>query len=263
MERMSEPTSLRALLAARKPLIGCALDSAWPAFTELAGLRGFDVVWGDLEHINTNPREAENFCRSAVAGGAIPLLRIAGQTRSDIMRALDAGARIVVVPMVNTPEQAREVARWGKFPPVGERGFHGATRGMKYGIGEKLPNMAWANHENLLLVQIESAEAVDRCAEIIATEGIDGGLVGPADMSISMGKPLAFDDTEVQAAFRRSLRAIRAAGKLSATAVMHPGLMRIAVEEGVNILVCAVDTVGLDDYFQSRLEAARRIVDGA
>src|SRR5262245_46269188 len=93
------------------PLFGCAIESALPAWAELAGMIGYDVVWADMEHLGVTFREAEDFCRAVKAGGAWPLLRIRSHQRTDVLHALEAGARLVVVPMVDSAAEASAIVQ--------------------------------------------------------------------------------------------------------------------------------------------------------
>ena len=222
-------------------LLGCCIDSASPAIAEMAGMLGFDFVWADLEHLSVDRAQAENFCRGAKASGALSLLRVPGAERDHILHAMEAGANLVVVPMVESPETAETIVKHGKYAPLGMRGFNGSSRGIHYGIGDKLAMMARANEQTHLFVQIETMAAVQRCAEIVSVPGISGGLVGPADLTVSMGKPLAFDDPEVLAVFRNVIRTIRDCGKLAAAVAPHPSLVGAGLEQGLEMIVCALE----------------------
>lgn len=247
---MQPISELHRRIAEKQVLVGAGIDSASPAMAEMAGMLGYDLVWGDLEHSAATSREAELFCMGAAAGGAWPLLRIQGLARTHILRALEAGARLVVAPMVESPEQAREFVEHGKYRPLGNRGFNGSARGLRYGIGDKLETMRWANRETHLFVQIETPAAVTRAAEIVGVDGITGGLVGPADLSVAAGKPLAFDDPEVLDLFSRAIRGIRSTGKIAAAAAGHPALINAARAAGIQILVCAGEWPGVRADFQ-------------
>lgn len=254
---------LQELIQRKGVLWGFAVDSASPTVAEMAGMIGYDILWVDLEHGNVGPREAELFCVGAKAGGGLPLLRIQSADRTHVLHALEAGARLVVVPMVNNPETARQIVEHGKYAPCGNRGFHGGMRGLRFGIGDKLEAMQWADRETALFVQIETVEAVNRCADIVAVEGIAGALVGPADLSVSMGKPLAFDDPEVLTLLRQALIEIRAAGKIAATVASHPALLRVALDAGVQIVICASETSSLRTQLEQQLREATALLRSA
>jgi 4-hydroxy-2-oxoheptanedioate aldolase len=251
--QMNQNKDLHELIQEHSVLLGCCIDSASPGIAELAGMLGFHFVWGDLEHLSVDLALAENFCRGADAGGALPMLRIAGANREHVLHALEAGARIVVVPMVESAATAKTIVQHGKYAPEGMRGVNGSSRGLRYGIGDKLRTMQWANEQTHLFVQIETVEGARRCSEIVATEGISGGLVGPADLSVTMGKPLAFEDPEVIALFRQSIRAIRREGKIAAAVAAHPVLLEVGLEEGLQVVVCAWETGGLRTIWERTL----------
>ena len=241
----NEPPQLDTLIARRKVLIGCACDSVSPVAAELAGMMGFDLVWADLEHGPADWRDAQVFCQAAKAGGALSLLRIQSADRNHILHALDSGANIVVVPMVDSRQTAQEVVQHGKYHPLGRRGFAGSPRGLGYGVAaDKQELLRRTNAETHLFVQIETAAALERCEEIVAVEGLTGALVGPADLSFSLGRPLDFN-AEFVGKFAAAIRTIRAQGKIAATATAHPDLVAAALEAGVQILVCASEIISL------------------
>jgi 2-keto-3-deoxy-L-rhamnonate aldolase RhmA len=226
-------------------LIGCACDSVAPNAAELAGIVGFDAVWADLEHGPAGWRDAQVFAQAAKAGGAMTILRIQSADRNHILHALDVGADVVVVPMVESRATAEEVVRHGKYAPLGQRGFAGSPRGLGYGCADdKMEMIRRANRETHLFVQIETAAALERCEEIVSVEGLSGALVGPADLSFSLGRPLDFGPDFVKK-FSAAVRTIRAHGKLAATATAHPDLVAASLESGIQILVCASEVVSL------------------
>src|SRR5215813_11561914 len=101
---------------------------------EMAARVGFETVLIELEHSPSSWNQAEAMCAAIEAAGAVPTIRVANWERPNVLIALEVGARIIVVPMVNTAEQAREVVRHGKFPPIGERGYNARTRGVGFGL---------------------------------------------------------------------------------------------------------------------------------
>jgi len=253
-------SKLDRLLEEKQALLGCAIDSASPAAAEMVGMLGYDIVWADLEHCGVGLERAEEFCRAAKAGGAMPLLRIPDASRFHVLHALEAGARLIVVPMIEDPDTAREIVVHGKYPPFGKRGFNGSSRGLRYGIGEKRHLLAEADRETYLFVQIETVEGVRRCSEIMSVEGIAGGLVGPADLSLSLGRPFEFDNPAFLSAFVESIRGIRSAGKIAATASGSRDLLQIAFNHGLQIAICASEIAALRNHFEKTLSAMRNLV---
>ena len=120
-----------------------------------------------------------------------------------------------------------------------------STRGLRYGIGDPATNLEWANRETHLFPQIETMAGFRRCKEIVDVEGISGGVIGPADLSISMGKPLQFDHPDVIEAVCSAIRQIRALGKIAISVNGHPVLAKASIEAGAQISVCATERVSL------------------
>ena len=116
-------------------LKGIALYSNSMRIAELCGLMGFDLVWLELEHGQIGYQELEQLCMAIENAGAISVVRVQDTQRTHILRPLEAGARVIIVPMVNTADQAREIVRHGKFPPLGERGVNSRMRSHAYGLG--------------------------------------------------------------------------------------------------------------------------------
>jgi 4-hydroxy-2-oxoheptanedioate aldolase len=240
-----ETSQLHNLLRQRNVLLACACDSVAPVAAELAGLLGFDAVWGDLEHGPADWRDAQVFCQAAKAGGALTILRVQSADRNHVLHALDVGANAVVVPMVESRATAQEIVQHGKYAPLGRRGFAGSPRGVGYGIEpDKMELIRRANRETHLFVQIETATALERCADIVSVDGLTGALVGPADLSFSLGRPLDFNAEFIEK-FAAAVRTIRAQGKIAATATAHPGLIDAGIEAGLQIIVCASEIISL------------------
>src|SRR4051812_41004552 len=144
----------------RRILRGAAIYSGAPRIAELAARIGFDTVWVEMEHGPTDYLLAEHLCMAAEAAGAIPTLRVSDGQRHHVLRALEVGARIVVVPMVQTADQAKQIVEYGKFPPIGSRGYNMRSRGVNYGLGDKAALFAQANARTHLFAQIETLQSV-------------------------------------------------------------------------------------------------------
>ena len=257
----SDSSQLHALIRDKKVLLGCGCDSVSPVAAELAGMLGFDAVWADLEHGPADWRDAQIFCQAAKAGGALTILRVQSGARNHVLHALDIGANIVVVPMIESPEQAQAVVQHGKYAPIGKRGFAGSPRGLEYGIeSDKVALIRRLNRETHLFVQIETATALERCEEIVSMDGLSGALVGPADLSFSLGKPLDFNAGFIEK-FAAAVRTIRAQGKIAATATAHAGLIDAGIDAGLQILICASEVVSLRADWSRILREMRGKID--
>jgi len=226
---------------------------------ELIGLvGGYGFVWVEIEHSSPGWETVENLCRAAELRGLWPLLRVPSGERQSVLRALEAGGRIIVTPMIDTPEDARLVAEYGKFPPLGRRGFNLGSRGMKYGMGGSIEErLAAANDDTVLLVQIETVKAVENAEAIIATPGIDGILVGPGDLSASMGIPGQWDNPELMAACVRVLETAKRQGKITATVCPTPEMAKRWQEIGVNLLCVGSDVGLLRGALKAKLQELR------
>jgi len=257
---MTTNSELHDRIQAKKLLLGVGIESMHPPTVELAGMVGFDLAWGDLEHGTGSPHQAELFCIAAKAGGMLPILRIPFAERPFIMLGLEAGARLLSIPMVESAETASKIVTFGKYKPVGNRGFAMSTRGLRYGLGDPAANTEWANRETHLFPQIETMEGLRHCKEIVGVEGISGGVIGPADLSISMGKPLKFDHPDLIEAVCSAIRQIRALGKIAISVTGHPVLAKASIEAGAQISVCAAERGSLRTHWAQAIKDMRALV---
>lgn len=250
-----EPDIFQSASGTPRRLHGVAIYSNAPALAELAGQMGFDVVWVDLEHGASDFARAEALCHAIEAGGAAPVLRVSSSERWHVLRALEIGARIVVVPMVNTAEQGREIVRHGKFPPVGERGFNLRSRGVEYGLKEVRATFEHANAATHLFAQIEVKEAVEHVDEILAVEGISGIFIGPGDLSVSLGVPGEFDDRAVIDVSVRCIGQARERGLHAGILAPAGRLLDAALAAGCDLCICGGDVPDLIAAWRTRLAA--------
>jgi len=146
---------------------------------------GVDFLWIDLEHRPYGPHEVRwipILCRQA---GCVPMIRVPGLDSSWIKKALDIGASMVMIPQINTADEAKRAVEYAKYPPVGSRGISpGWTAFMDITWDEYLPA---ANDETGVIVQIESPMGIKNLDAIAAVEGVDVVFAGPADLSASLG----------------------------------------------------------------------------
>lgn len=163
-----------------------------PAIAEIMSKSGFDWLAIDLEHSVISISEAEDLIRVISLSGITPLVRLTSNDRHQIKRVMDAGSHGVIVPMVNTAEEAKKAVEAVHYPPEGRRGV-GLARAQGYGTNLE-SYMKWLKDESIIIVQIEDIRAVDNLEEIFSVTNIDGYIIGPYDLSASMGIPGEFDN---------------------------------------------------------------------
>jgi len=184
-------------LKQRELLLGTMLSLPSPEVAEIISRCGFDWLFLDGEH---SPASILDWQRAmqAVSGRSACLLRVPSNTEACIKKALDIGADGVIVPMINSAEQARDAVAWSHYPPGGSRGV---GPGRASGYGRNLADyIRRANEEIAVVLQIEHIDAVNNIDAIADVAGVDAFFIGPSDLSASMGKNGHLEDTDVRAA---------------------------------------------------------------
>lgn len=177
---------------------------------ELVALAGFDFVVIDLEHSAMNLETAYHHIGVALLTGVAPIVRIPSLDAGIVQRVLDAGAEGIMVPHVDTVEQAEAAAAAVRFPPHGTRGVGGTSRAGAWGALPRAEYLRYGNEEVVLIPQIESAEAARNAGAIARVTGVDALLIGAADLSTSEGT--TEDDPDVVALIAAAIAATKAVG---------------------------------------------------
>jgi 2-keto-3-deoxy-L-rhamnonate aldolase RhmA len=243
-------------------LRGAAIYSGAPRLAELAARLGFETVWIEMEHGPTDLPLAEHICMAAEASGAVPTVRVPDGQRHHVLRALEIGARIVVVPMVQTAEQARQIVEFGKFPPIGARGYNMRSRGVNYGLGEKVVIFAEANARTHLFAQVETMQSVENLDAICAVEGLSGVFVGPGDLSVSAGVMGDLDGDRMVAIVTDCIRRARAAGRHAGILVPPGRMLNAAIDAGCDLVFCCGDVSDLSVSWKRLLASVPSKVAG-
>jgi len=208
-----------------------------PMIVELIGHIGFDFALVDAEHGPAEVESCEHMVRAADSVGVPIFIRVAMNIRQNILRYLDIGAQGVQLPMVNTRAEAEAVVQAVKYPPQGRRGL-AAMRAADYGLKMSLKDYTMiANQETLVIIQIETMEAVKNLNDILAVEDIDVFFIGPTDLSASMGYTGQANHPEVQATIEKLVREIRAAGRVAGTVAYDNEALAKAKERGFQYIV--------------------------
>jgi 2-dehydro-3-deoxyglucarate aldolase/4-hydroxy-2-oxoheptanedioate aldolase len=246
----------RARLRGGEVLHGTILSLAAPEAADLLAGAGFDWLFVDAEHGVMEPRDVLLLLQ-AVAGRCAALVRVPALDEAWIKRALDAGADGIIVPQVSTAAEAERVVRFAHYPPRGTRGF-GTARANRYGMS-LAGQLDRAAATVTVVVQAETAGAVEQIESIAAVPGIDAVFVGPFDLSTSLGYPGEVDHPAVRVAIGRVASACTAAGvRIGIFAARAEGL-RGRVAEGFTLLAAGVDTLLLGAAAEGLLLEARRL----
>ena len=221
---MFRPNALKKRLLSGQKAIGCWTVLGSPPVIELLALCGFDYLLLDQEHGFGEP---SSLLHSLQAMSASPnctgVVRVPSNDANYLKRVLDAGAEGVMVPNVETAEDARAVVAACRYPPAGRRGSAlGSARASNYGIDAPAYRKAAAD-ELLIVCQIESPKAVENIDAIAAVEGVDVLFIGPHDLSGTVGQLGDLKHPEVAKLIARAEDAIRRSGKPMGT-VPHPGV---------------------------------------
>lgn len=203
----------KAKLTAGQTVLGCFFKYSEPTLAEYIAMQGWDFLIFDAEHGSLQPRDVEGLCRAAELRGVTPITRATTNQAHIILRFLDAGSHGVHVPWVNTAEGVEAAVRAVKYWPRGERGLAG-TRAAEWGLAESLADYTErANRETMLIVHIETIQAVEAVDEYLAIEGVDVYFLGPADLSHSLGHPGDLGHPQVVTAMERVAEAVVGADK--------------------------------------------------
>jgi 4-hydroxy-2-oxoheptanedioate aldolase len=223
-----------------KPQIGLWVGLADSYVTELLATTGFDCLVIDAEHAPNDPRSVLPQLQAMAPYKAHPIVRPACGKVELIKQYLDIGAQTLIIPMVESAEQAREMVSAMRYPPRGMRGVGTAmARASRWNqIKDYLPR---CDDEMCLFVQVESVNAMADLEAIAAVEGVDGVFFGPADLAASMGLLGQPADPKVQAAVLKGITTVKSAGKVAGTLTADRSLARRYLEQGALFVAVGAD----------------------
>ena len=246
--------SLKSRLAEGQVTVGSWLTLAHPAIAEIMSRAAFDWLTIDLEHSVITIKEAEEVIRIVELLGVVPLARLSANDPVQIKRVMDAGAQGVIVPMVNSSADAEAAVAAVRYPPKGKRGV-GLARAQGYGSSFDRYK-EWINRESVVIVQVEHIEAVNNLEAILSVEGVDGFIVGPYDLSGSLGVPGQFDHPSMKEALEQIRRVGFSSGKASGIHVIEPNVeeLRQRLQEGYSFVAYSLDIRMLDRACRSGLD---------
>jgi 4-hydroxy-2-oxoheptanedioate aldolase len=237
-----------------------------PSFTnsfrvvEMAGLMGFDGAWIDMEHRDFDYHDAAVMTLAARAADMDSIVRIRKDSYADYFRPLEDGATGIMVPHIKTRAEAEVVVYNAKYHPIGRRGMDGVGADTFYGLGDT--DIAKANRETFILVQIEDFESIEVIEEIIGVEGIGGILVGPADLAQSYKVPGEFKHPNVLAAMERVGKACAEVGKWWGAPGLDSDHTRWLIDHGAQFIALVSDYGMILNGFRKSLEGFHELLEG-
>jgi len=231
--------NLKARLRAEKPVFGTWVGIPHPIVIELTARAQFGFLLLDGEHSPITVNSLSSLLPAAELHGAPTVFRTRSKSADDIKAALDAGVSGIMVPMVETAEEARLIVSHCKYAPAGTRGI-GPWRASSYYEGFET-YLADANDATTLILQLESAKGLANVEEILAVEGFDVIFVGPADLASSLGLPIGRFDGELRHVLRRVAEAAKQAGKMAAIDAPSTSLIPDLVDMGYSLFTIGSD----------------------
>lgn len=225
-----------------EPSIGAEAGLGSVLSAEMLSRVGFDYVVVDMQHGAWTEESVMNAFRAIALGSALPMARVRSNDFGLIGRLLDIGAMGVIIPLVNSVEDAEKAAHATRYPPLGGRS--GGNFGTGFLSDDPDDYQDRANEEIFLAVQIESAPAVESAEAILAVEGIDGCWIGPGDLSASMGTTPG--TPEHTAAIRSVIAACHKTGKIPGISLGEVELARFWIDEGCRFVTCGSDGEWMD-----------------
>ncbi len=229
-------------LSAGEPALGGWIMIGHPSVAEILAGEGFDWLGVDMEHTSTTVRMFHELALAVKGTGVDLLVRLPGHDPQVTKLVLDAGADGIIVPSVNTADQAREAVAMAKFPPEGHRG---ASLCRATDFGRNFETYYGQHNENVLVVcMLEHVDAVENVDAILATPGIDATFIGPYDLSASMGIPGQTDHPDALQAQQTLLAACQRHGVPAGIHVVpvDGSEVRRRIDEGFRFIACGIDT---------------------
>lgn len=235
---------VKTRLGNREPVFGVIAPNHDPIVAEVIGRVGFDFYMLDGEHGSIGPAQAENIVRACEAVGITPLARVRSTDPKLLLQFMDAGIMGVMMPGIETADDVKRLVDAIKYPPMGTRGL-GPVRAADYMLGPmpQAKYVSYANEQTLVLPQIEDINAVKHLEEMARVEGIDGFIIGPRDLAMSMGYYDGPGHDEVKTVINNIFEIVLGSGLVLGTTAGTGEEAKALVERGA--LICLGSVSGL------------------
>ena len=213
-----------------------------PEIPRILAAAGFQWAFLDTEHGGFDLETVQDICRVAGTAGLCPIVRVADLQYSLVTRALDCGAQGIIFPRVESPELLARAVSWTKFPPMGIRGYGLTATQVDYEARSFPEIIEHMNANTMVVLQIETQRALDARKELLAVPGIDAVMVGPADLSISLGVPGQFQHPKMVEAMEAVRDSCAERGIAPGTQTRSAALAKFWKERGMLFLGCSNDS---------------------
>lgn len=252
-EQKSNTLRLKKSLKESELTVDSWITLAHPAIAEIMAKAGFDWLVVDLEHSVITIREAEELIRVIDLSGSVPLVRLSSNDPTQIKRVMDAGASGIIVPMVNSAREAAQAVEAVKYPTDGIRGV-GLARAQGYGVFFQ-EYLEWQKKGTIVIVQIEHIDAVNNLEDILSVDGVDGYIIGPYDLSGSMGIPGNFEHPDFIKAMDRIKEAAHSLKVSGGIHVIEPESEQLStrIDQGYTFIAYSLDVRILDSNCRQTL----------
>jgi 2-keto-3-deoxy-L-rhamnonate aldolase RhmA len=242
-------------------VFGCALQQFRSTEVPRAlAAAGFDYVFIDGEHTGFDLETIQELVAASVQAGITPIVRVAELLYSLVARALDVGAQGIILPRMEDPRLLAEALGWMRYPPVGSRGFGVMAPLIDYEQRSFAEIIEYLNANTLAVVQFESRTAIERCEELLDVPGIDVAMVGPADLSISLGCPGQLDHPSLVEAVLRLKEACQPRGIVTGIQCRNTAQARVWVERGLRFVGAGNELTLLLERGRESVESLRSAV---
>ena len=253
--------SLKEKIQSGELTIGSWITLGNTGIAEILANAGYDWLVVDLEHTTISLEQAGELIRIIELSGVPSLVRLTSNDENQIKRVMDAGATGVVVPMVKNVEDAKSAVAAIHYPPLGNRGV-GLARAQKYGeaFQEYLKWQSDANDGPVVVVQIEHIDAVNNLKNILSVEGVDAFIIGPYDLSCSMGIPGEFNNPKFKQVIESIISISNEMNAVSGLHVVEPDLLKLdeAIKIGHKFIAYSVDIRMLAVMAKSGVDRIKR-----
>ncbi len=251
-----DPNRMKAKLAAGEVCLGCTLTINSPVIAEIMSHIGLDWLWLEMEHTSLTLENVLTMQQATNGADISTIVRVPWNDKTMIKRALDTGPDAIIIPLVNSKEEAEYAVNAMKYPPVGERGA-GLSRAQAYGMAMG-PYLETANEEVMTILMIEHQDAVNNIDEILAVDGVDSIMIGALDLSGSMGILGQTSDERVESATQKVLQACKNAGKPAGIISIGADAANERIAQGFTNLIIGIDVLYLVSGAQTMLESINK-----